>query len=397
VVSSRDSWGSRGRDQSIQDTRILDNTLPLAAFDYFEYLQKRKPQPVGPYARECFMEFVSAFVNTRQTAVVLPHGKRVKADPFTTLWHTQAEHASDARPSRLQPGHNEILTANFLESAVQQPGNWARLMRLRWDLYLIQSFKRRAPEWSQEFAQALDLLRPQLEREPTKYASLMSSMESELAPLSAMDHHDSEYSHEARKQKVSIHVYALADALSWFLRGASYRQHAQNRAAKLHPLRLSAIDSGALSLGTLSGREEAPWSQVLENTLRDGKLPSDEGLFTEFLYQLRELTLSAEFQQGLEEYGKRPRAEQLYLKNLMLTAASKAGMALKLRDDSDRRAILEAFENAVNALPVGKMVTRFACQIFRVFPSRYAHLVEVEVRRKLGLDLWRTFEIDRSE
>lgn len=387
-------------EPSVRDARILDNTLPLSAYDYFRSLQDKNHAVLDPYARQCFAHFVDAFINT-PAAVILPHGSFVDADPFTTLWHSEPADVSVLPPSSMPAEERDALVTSFLNSVARRPNHWLGLIRLRWDFVVVQEFKRRAPRWRDEFAESLAVLIPALAKERWKYERTMTTLAARVDELDAANAIDAEYSDEAERRGVRLHEYALADALSWFLRGASYRGHAQHRAIKVHPLRLPAVDT-SVTVHEVFDVGEVVWSRLLEDSLISGRLPgSDVELFVSLIEQLKRVTLTdQEFRYGLEEY-RTGRQGEPYLREQLVLAASKAGMELRLKDDTIRKAIVTGIADTLDAVPLGlgKIVKPFACLVLQTLDSTPLHRIEAAVRLKtatrfgLKSGLWRTFNI----
>ncbi len=398
---------SQGGDpaiKAVQENRILDNTLPLAAFDYFKHLTKLGHELSDPYAKGCFQDFVNAFINTPKThaGVVLPHGpfKFEEADRFTFSWHDGARHTPKLPQPRFDAPKN--VTATFLDDAVRRPGKWAGLIQLTWQREIVNRFKGRAPKWRLESEETLDLLLPALALNRERYGHLKVSIRKALRHLDPIDE---EFEAHAIARRVPLEVYALAYALSWFIRGGEYCRLAQNRALKCHPLRALALDIGVQPTQELTGADEVNWSLLLEDALKKRTLRCDADLFLDLLEQLRDVNLhDKEFQWWLKKCREsRGKDAEHFRRWAHILAAERAAIALELRDETMRKRVIHALQESAIAFSRVKLmgIESFVCLVLtfaeKAVDSKAVRRGEVRLRskvEKLGWrqNIWRTFK-----
>ena len=220
-----------------QFERVCDNTVPQAAWAYFENPRDRFLE-IG--SEGYFVDFVTTYINAPQIRTPIPNenkGDDKIREPFITLWQKSGDierHASVSNDTFRPLG----LLNDFVHSVKERPEKWSRWIAFQWTPEITPAFKIRRNNWQAEIRKAHTLLCDgQNQRDNRAWTKLKELLKGDLGSLENHKYIDPEYENEYISNKISREDYGIAYAFDWFLRGDSYANRFCNSMLKFHNLR----------------------------------------------------------------------------------------------------------------------------------------------------------------
>ncbi len=399
----------------MEGLRVIDNTLPQSAWDHFVH-------PRSPYAdrvaSECFREFVNVVINSRSLLVPVPqeiHGGKYD-DHFIRLAQ-KLSRVLEGGASGMEQNLTDEVVETYLRSLQVNAQVWSGWIRFQCTPNIVKQFTRRVPDWSIQLKTAWDRINTSLGGQPLdspdqRLRAVLGALAQDIFAPSVRPRR---YCKQAADLNVDLREYMLAYGLNWFAGGRAYAPKVENGHCGFHQLRDAAAECATDSVSEETKRStEIDWAEVLAAYLEKDRSLHNAKRFTDLIEKIRDVVQGDEKYARLLDQAREAEGEAASARSreVLESAAAledeavshvlslvKLPLAFRPTDESWRLRIRQTAIEALQALEGSKLLSLtflipWTAKLLRVgMNSDVNRLVDVRLRRRLGMPLWHIYVI----
>jgi hypothetical protein len=281
------------------EERVLDNTLPQAAFDYVVHLDRSSRDPA---AQESFETFIDAYLNTPKPRVVLPGSEAGGGDgDFIDLWHQAAKGVSLNQGTKPIPLSDAAVFRAFSIDVGNNLRGWLGFLLFQLSPRIAKQYKSRVPDWrervSAAWAQVKDLEKAGKRRDISRFREEFDEYDARQGQ--GIDDDYLSWVEAPEWGDSPLVDFAIAYGYDWYRRGHSYSRFGSDIRVLLHARRrdMTADASDAVA-GPGPSIAEVSWHGAIIEFLRKGGISKDPAAVSDVLRGMREGVQSRSFRQA---------------------------------------------------------------------------------------------------